>query len=111
VSGSKPSENEEAVSDARSHHLMSEVSPELALVAPAPERELLLAALPRRDPNAFLVFRPPVRTVRSSRARRAGRLAVGTVAYAVASAVAMTVVGVAIVGGLTAAIAVLELVH
>lgn len=90
---------------------MHEVSPELALVAPAPERELLLAALPRREPNAFLVFREPVRLVRPSRARRAARLAVGAVAYAVASALVMAGVGVAVVGGLTAAIAVLELVH
>jgi hypothetical protein len=90
---------------------MHELSPELALVAPAPERELLLAALPRRDPNAFLVFRDPVRVARPSRVRRAARLAVGALAYALASALVMAGVGVAIVGGLTAAIAVLELVH
>jgi hypothetical protein len=86
---------------------MLEMSPELALVAPAHERELLLAALPRRDPNAFLLF--PAWEL-AARPRR-GRLALGVAAYLLESAFSMALVGVAVVGALAGAIVLLELVR
>jgi hypothetical protein len=88
---------------------LSDLSPELVLVLPPEQRELALAALPVRAPDAFLDFRGIPPSTPAAPSRGTAPRPVAALAYAASSAFGMLLIGVTVIAAIVVIVLALQL--